>query len=140
MTYYQPLNCSTKNWAKNFFKAKFSTWFWKQVQNHYKGVAIEDIDIKFRLTTMKPLHVNWLTDLHNELMSPWAKDVIIARWKISGIYDTIRLDSSSLPSNDTFAKIEPMDSDNVIKFDIQSVSNNSEYDVTIENENTLLWF
>ena len=81
MTYYQPLNCSTKNWAKsfycrtknwtkNFFKAKFSTWFWKQVQNHYKGVATEDIDIKFRLTTMKPLHANWLIDLYNELMSP----------------------------------------------------------------------
>ena len=75
--YYQPLDCTTNKWAKDFLKAKFSTWFSKQVQKHlHKGIALEDIDIRFQLTTMKPLHANWLIDLYNELTSPRAKDVM----------------------------------------------------------------
>ena len=59
--YYQPLDCTTNKWEKDFLKAKFSTWFSKQVQSQLdKGIALEDIDIKFQLTTMKLLHANWL--------------------------------------------------------------------------------
>ena len=55
--YYQLLDCTTNKWANNFLKANFSTWFSKQVQKHLdKGIALEDIDIRFQLTTMKPLH------------------------------------------------------------------------------------
>ena len=42
-----------------------------------KGIALEDIDISFQLTTMKLLHANWLIDHYNQLTSPRAKDVII---------------------------------------------------------------
>ena len=86
--YYQPLDCTTNKWAKDFLKAKFSTWFAKQVQNHLdNGTALEDIDIKFQLTTMKPLHAHWLKELYNELTSTRAKDVVIGGWKKSGIWD-----------------------------------------------------
>ena len=55
--YYQQLDCTTNKWTKNFLKANFSTWFSKQVQKRLdKGIALEDIDIRFQLTTMKPLH------------------------------------------------------------------------------------
>ena len=58
--YYQPLDCITNKWAKDFLKPKFSTWFSNQVQvNLDKDIALEDIDIKFQLTTMKPLHASW---------------------------------------------------------------------------------
>ena len=76
---------------------------------------------------MKPLHANWFIHLYNELSSPGAKDVIIGRWKKSGIYDAIKLGSSDLPSIDPFAEIEPMDSNDTTKFDMEPVSNNSEY-------------
>ena len=109
LTQYIPTNMT--NYYQDFLKAKFSTWLCKQVQNHLdKGVAIEDIDIKFQLTTTKPLHAHWFIHLYNELSSPGAKDVIIGRWKKSGIYDAIKLGSSDLPSIDPFAEIEPMDS------------------------------
>ena len=74
----QRLDCTTNKWTKDFLKTKFSTWFSKQVQKHLdKGIALEDIDIRFQLTTMKPLYANWLIDLYNELTSPRAKHVII---------------------------------------------------------------
>ena len=95
--YYQPLDCTTKKWAKDFLNAKFSTWFSKQVQKHLdKGIALEDIDIRFQLTTMKPLHANWLIALYNELTSPRAKDVIIGGWEKSGIWDALKLGSRGL--------------------------------------------
>ena len=101
--YYQPLDCTTNKWEKDFLKAKFSTWFSKQVQKHLdKSNALEDIDIRFQLTTMKPLHANWLIDLYKELTSPRAKDVIIGGWKKSGIWDGLKLCSRGLPSIDPF--------------------------------------
>ena len=46
--YYQPLDCTSNKWAKDFVKVKFSTWFSKQVQKHLdKGIALGDINIRF---------------------------------------------------------------------------------------------
>ena len=133
--YYQPLDCTTNKWAKDFLKAKFSTWFSKQVQKHLdKGIALEDIDIRFQLTTMKPLHANWLIDLYNELTSPRAKDVIIGGWKKSGIWDALKLGSRGLPSIGPFKEIEPMDSDYIVQIDIDPVAKDNEYDFTTEKE------
>ena len=121
--YYQPLDCTTNKWAKDFLKAKFSTWFSKQVQKHLdKGIALEDIDIRFQLTTMKPLHANWLIDLYNELTSPRAKDVIIGGWKKSGIWDALKLGSRGLPSINPFKETELMDSDYIVQIDIDPVA------------------
>ena len=129
--YYQPLDCTINKWTKDFLKAKFSTWFSKQVQKHLdKGIALEDIDIRFQLTTMKPLHANWLIDLYNELTSPRAKDVIIGGWEKRGIWDGSR----GLPSIDPFKEIVPMDSDYIVQIDIDPVAKNNEYDFTTEKE------
>ena len=135
INYYQPLDRTTNKWAKDFPKAKFSTWFPKQVQKHLdKGIALEDIDIRFQLTTMKPLHANWLIDLFSVLTSPQAKDVIIGRWTKSGIWDALKLGSRGLPSIDPFKEIEPMDSDYIVQIDIDPVVKDNEYDFTTEKE------
>ena len=123
--YYQPLDSTTSKWAKDFLKAKFSTWFSKQVQKHLdKGIASEDIDIRFQLTTMTPLHTNW----------PRAKDFIIGAWKKSGIWDGLKLGSRGLPSIYPFKEIEPMDSDYIVQFDIDSVAKGNKYDFTTEKD------
>ena len=125
----------TNKWAKDFFKAKFNTWFSKQVQKHLdKGIALEDIDIRFKLTTMKLLPANWLIDLYNELTSPRAKDVIIGGWKKSGIWDALKLGSRGLPSIDPFKEIEPMDSDYIVQIDIDPGAKDNEYDFTMKKE------
>ena len=133
--YYQPFDCTTNKWAKDFLKAKFSTRFSNPVQHHLdKDIALEDIDIKFQLTTMKPLHASWLINLYNELTSSRAKDVIIGGWKKSGIMDAIKLGSKGLPSIDPFAEIEPMDSAYTVQIDIDPAVKNTEYDFTTEEE------
>ena len=133
--YYQPLDCTTNKCAKDFLKAKFSTWFSKQVQKHLdKGIALEDIDVRFQLTTMKPLHATWLIDLYNELTSPRAKDVIIAGWKKSGTWDALKLGSRGLPSIDPFKEIEPMDSDYIVQIEIDPVAKDNEHDFNTEKE------
>ena len=120
--YYQPLDCTTNKWAKDFLKAKFSTWFSKQVQKHLdKGIALEDINIRFQLRTIKLLHANWVIDLY-ELTSPQTKDVIIGGWKKSGIWDALKLGSRGLPSVDLFKEIQPMDSDYIVQIDIDPVA------------------
>ena len=96
--YYQPLDCTTNKWAKDFLKAKFRTWFSKLGQKHLdKGIALDDINIRFQLKTMKPLHAKWLIDLYNEVTSPHVKDVITGRWEKSGIWDAVKLGSRGLP-------------------------------------------
>ena len=133
--YYQPLDCTTNKWAKSFLKEKFTIWFSKQVQKHLdKGIALEDIDIRFQLKTMKPLHANWLIDLYKELTSPRAKDAIIGGWKKSGIWDDVKLGLRGLPSIDPFKEIEPMNSEYIVQIYIDPVAKDNEYDFTTEKE------
>ena len=66
--YYQPLDCSPNKWGKEFMKNKLSCWYTEEVQRELKnGTLIENIGIKFQLTTMKPLLAKWITQLCNEL-------------------------------------------------------------------------
>ena len=133
--YYQLLDCTNNKWTKDFLKEKFSTWLSKQVQKHLdKGIALEDIDIRFQLTTVKPLHANWLIDLYNELTSSQAKDIIIGGWKKSGIWDALKLGSRGLPSIDPLKEIEPMDSGYIVPIDIDPVAKDNEYDFATEKE------
>ena len=83
---------------------------------------------------MTPLHANSLIDLYNELTSPRAKDVIIGGWKKSGIWDAVKLGSRGLPSINPFKEIEPMDSDYIVRIDIDPVAKDNEYNFTMEKE------
>ena len=42
----------------------------------YKGIAIDEIDIKLRLSLLKPLHAGWLVDFYNHMTSGAAKKII----------------------------------------------------------------
>lgn len=57
-----------------------------------KGTSmVEDIEVKFRISKMKPLYVSWLIDFFNELTSPNDKKVITSGWRRSEILDAITL-------------------------------------------------
>ena len=61
-----------------------------------------EIDIKLRLSLLKPLHAEWVTDFYNYMTSGAAKKVIESGWVSSGIRDVVRLGLSELPSIDPF--------------------------------------
>ena len=128
--HYQPLDCTTNKWAKDFTKRKFSTWYAKQIRDNVeKGISLEEIDVNFQLTTMKPLHAHWMIELYDHLTSPSGKDIIINGWKQSGIFDAIKLGSAALPSLNPFQSLDPLDSlDSLTLFDTPPSAANLEYD------------
>ena len=69
---------------------------------------IEEINIQFHLTTLKPLHAKWLLEFYNQITSEAGADIIVNGWKASGIYDAVEMGSSALPSLDPFQDISPL--------------------------------
>ena len=71
MTYlYQPLDAqgSVNGESKRFMKQKFTNWYSSEVLKEMdKGKEVDAIEIKLKLSVMKPLHATWLIDLYNHL-------------------------------------------------------------------------
>ena len=75
--FYQPLDLTVNGYAKRFFKSKFSAWYADQISKQLnEGVKIEEADAKFRLTTMKPLHAQWVVDFYNEMTTSKGSTII----------------------------------------------------------------
>ena len=61
--YFQVLDLTVNKWVEDFMKQKFNEWFATQLGNKLEsGKELENITIKFLLSTMKPLHAGWLID------------------------------------------------------------------------------
>ena len=106
---YQPLDsqASVNVASKQFMKTWFTKWS-QVIQQIDMGKDIASIDVKFQLTTLKPLHAKWLIELHNYLTSPEGREICMEGWKVTGIYDAIQMTSKNLPSLDPFADIDPL--------------------------------
>ena len=106
---YQPLDVTVNGAAKQFMKKKSVEWYAKQIiAEMNKGTAIENIDVKMKLSTMKPLHASWLIQLYNFMTSSAGQDICINGWKRSGIYDAVRKGTNGLPNLDPFHDIDPL--------------------------------
>ena len=112
---YQPLDAqgSVNVFSKMFMKKRFTQWYSNQViQQIDMGKDISSIDIKFRLTTMKPLHAKWLIELYNYLTSPEGKEICMKGWMVTGIYDAVQMTLKNLPTLDPFNDIDPLFNEN----------------------------
>ena len=96
-------------------KQKFTNWYSSEVLKEMdKGKEVDAIEIKLKLSVMKPLHATWLVDLYNHLTSPEGQEICIKGWKVSGIYDAVNMSSANLPCLDPFADIDPLLNDNQV--------------------------
>ena len=68
----------------------------------------ENIEMKFHLTEIKPIHAKWITQFYDYMSTEDGSKVIINSWKKSGISDAFTNGSSSLPSLDPFQTIAPL--------------------------------
>ena len=111
---FQPLNLTVNKHCKSFLKRLFSDWYSQQIQNQLSlGKKVEEINIQFPLTTIKPLHAKWVVEYYDEMTSNSGSTIIVNGWKASCIYDAIEMGSSNLPSIDPFEDISPLaDTDN----------------------------
>ena len=84
--YFQMLDLTVNKWMKKFMKQKFNEWLATQLRNELEsGKELENIPIKFLLSTIKHLHAGWLIDCYNHLTSSRGKEIILAGWRASEI-------------------------------------------------------
>ena len=120
---FQPLDLTVNKHCKSFLKRLFSKWYSQQIENQLSiGKKIEEVDIKFTLTTIKPLHAQWLVEFYNEMTSESGSTVIVNGWKASGIYDGLKMGSSNLPSIDPFQDISPLLESNDLESGLQAIN------------------
>ena len=57
----KPLDLRVNGTAKKFLEAKFTERFAKKIdEGLQEGKELEDIEVKFKLTTLKPLYTSWV--------------------------------------------------------------------------------
>ena len=79
---FQPINLTVNNWVKSKVTSKFNAWLRNSLNKELDdGKALDEINRKILLTTMKQLHAGWLIDIYNELSSPEGRKVILGGWK-----------------------------------------------------------
>ena len=106
---FQPLDLTVNKHCKTFLKNLFSEWYSRQIENVLPlGKKIEDVNIQFRLTTLKPLQAKWLLEFYNHITSKTGAEIILNGWKAAGIYDVLKMDATALPSLDPFQDISPL--------------------------------
>ena len=103
------MDLTLNGYCKRFLKEKFSTWYSSQISKQFaSNIPLDDIKIKFQLTTLKPLQAGWIIDFYNEMTSAKGKEIITSGWVSSGIKDAIELGLQNLPLIDPFEQLDPM--------------------------------
>ena len=69
---------------------------------------IDAVDVKLRLTILKPLHAQWVVDFYNEMATVKGKPITENGWRAAGITDINRLGSKNLPGIDPFHDIDTL--------------------------------
>ena len=79
---FQPLDLTVNGSSKNYMKKQFITYYSDTVKKQLDdGEALEDIEVDFKLTTMKPLHAQWLVNMYNFFTSEKGAHIIVKGWK-----------------------------------------------------------
>ena len=67
---FQPFDLTVNKVAKDFTKKTFSKWFSRQISIGLEnGQELEDIEINYRLSVLKPLHATWLISFYDTLVA-----------------------------------------------------------------------
>ena len=90
-------------------KKGLNEWYSNQVSMQLdEGKALHDIEVQLKLSTLKPLHAQWLVDLFNQMTTNDGRRIISSAWKASGITDAIEKGASGMESRDPFNDLDPM--------------------------------
>ena len=68
---FQPLYLTVNKVAKDFMRKKFSEWFSRQISIGLEnGQELEDIQIDYRISVLKPMHAKWPISFYDFMSSP----------------------------------------------------------------------
>ena len=105
--FFQPLDLTVNGSAKKFIRRKFITYYSSEVKNQLdSGKNLDDIEVDFRLSKIKPLHAQWLIDMYNYFTTEKGNQIIIKGWKKAGIVDLFS-EELTLSPEDPYDKIYP---------------------------------
>lgn len=94
------MNGSAKKFMRNWFTEYYASAVREQLES---GKQLEEIEVDFRLSVIKPLHATWLIAMYNYFTTNKGMEVITKGWKKSGI--TGLLDGTTvLPDEDPFLR------------------------------------
>ena len=75
--FFQPLDLTVNGCAKQRMRKEFVTYYSSAVKQQLdSGKQLENIEVDFRLSVLKPLHAKWLVELFNFFTSTRSKEVI----------------------------------------------------------------
>ena len=90
-------------------KEKFSTWYSEQISQALEnGDKLENINIPFKITVLKPLHAKWLVEFYSHIKSGEKREIITRGFERVGITHALKLVSSNLPELDPFAEFSTL--------------------------------
>lgn len=99
---FQPLDITVNGSAKKFLQSCFTEYYAAAVKEQIdSGKQLQEIDVDFRLSTVKPLYGQWLIALYNYMTTPKGRDIILKGWNkagIGGLFDGTTI----LPPEDPF--------------------------------------
>ena len=80
------------------------------------------------MSKLKPLHAEWLVELHNQMSTAEGQKIIHSAWKALGITEAMKAKKASLQPLDPFHGIDPMVEldDEGVDFNLREVCNLSE--------------
>lgn len=127
---YQPLDLKVNGYVKKFSWKKFTEWYANQIiQQLDEGKKAYDIEVKLRLTMLKPIYAQWLTVLYNTMTSADGKNTVLERWKSAGITETIQKGLSNFPGLGSFSDIDPMINLHTVEPNLEAVTDKTAEDL-----------
>ena len=80
--FFQPLDLTVNGSEKQFMKKEFVTYYSDAVKQQLEsGTKLEDVEVDFHLSVIKPLHAQWLVNLYNFFSTERGRQVICKGWK-----------------------------------------------------------
>ena len=83
--FFQSLDLTVNGSAKKFVRNQFTEYYSSAVKEQLdSGKQLDDIDVDFRLSTVKPLHSEWLISMYNYFTTRKGAEIIVKGWKNLG--------------------------------------------------------
>ena len=78
------------------------------------GISFEEVDVKLRLSVMKPIHAHWMVQLYNHMTTTKGNKNIMSGWRAAGTQDAIcKVRIKKLPTVDLFSDLNPIFDDSI---------------------------
>ena len=89
--FFQSLDLTVNGSAKKFIRRKLVAYYSSEVKSQLdSGKNLDDVEVDFCLSKIKPLHAWWLIDMCNYFTTEKGIQIVMKGWKKVGIVDVLK--------------------------------------------------